>query len=69
MNENENIHLYLCSFDKTTDLPGWPRENWMTAIHPFLNDKAQIAFKALPIYCSKDLERLKQAILKSFNSP
>jgi hypothetical protein len=41
----------------------------MTLIQPFLNYKAKTSFKALPMCCSKEFERLKQAIFKTLNSP
>ena len=54
--KNEDVHLYLCSFEKTTELKGWPRENWVTLIRPFINYKAQTIFKALPMHYAKDFE-------------
>jgi hypothetical protein len=66
MKENEDVHLYLYNFEKTAELNGWPRENWVTKIQPLLNYKAQIAYKALPMHYSKDFERLKQAIFEKF---
>ena len=66
MKENEDVHLKIYNFEKTAELSGIPRENWVTRIQPLLNYKAQIAYKALPMDYSKDFERLKQAIFEKF---
>jgi hypothetical protein len=50
MKENEGVHLYLYSFEETAEFNRWPRENWVTTVQPFLNHKAKIAYKALPMY-------------------
>ena len=67
--ENEDTQLYLYDFEKMAELNGWSRENWVTAIRPFLIYKAQTVSRVLPtqeMHYSRDFERLKQDFFEKF---
>ncbi|XP_015278075.1 PREDICTED: zinc finger protein 90-like [Gekko japonicus] len=63
----DDIEVYLDTFERVAEACQWPREEWVTRLAPALNGSIERITSALGAYNVKDYETLKEAILKTYN--
>ncbi|XP_061459952.1 zinc finger and SCAN domain-containing protein 31-like [Rhineura floridana] len=67
LTQRDDIEAYLATFERVAEACQWPREEWASRLVPALSGKTQEACCSVGVCEGKDYEKLKAAILKSFN--
>ncbi|KAM9112892.1 uncharacterized protein ACDP82_019747 [Pangshura tecta] len=63
----DDIEVYLASFERVAEACHWPRREWVTRLLPFLTGKAQQAISSLNAREARDYGKVKAAILRGCN--
>ena len=67
LNPTDDMENCLSMFERTANTFEWPKENWVVKLAPCLTGKAQAAYAAMSIMESNNYEKVKEAILKSYD--
>ena len=62
----EDVEMYLCTFERTMQREGWPKPKWASLLAPFLSGKAQKASFDLNADQAANYEELKREILSHY---
>ena len=65
--EKDNIDAYILRFERYAHIRGWHKEQWAISLGALLDGKALDVYSRLPLDHANDYERLKKALLTSFN--
>ncbi|XP_065427943.1 uncharacterized protein LOC101936151 [Chrysemys picta bellii] len=63
----DDIEVYLASFERLAEACHWPRREWVTRLLPSLTGKAQQAISSLDARDARDYGKVKAAILRGCN--
>uniref|UniRef100_A0A452H266 SCAN box domain-containing protein n=1 Tax=Gopherus agassizii TaxID=38772 RepID=A0A452H266_9SAUR len=63
----DDIEVYLASFERVAEACHWPRREWVTRLLPSLTGKAQQAISSLDAREARDYGKVKAAILRGCN--
>lgn len=63
---NQDIEVFLTSFERLAELHKWPKEEWPIRIVPQLSGKALEAYSRMALADSKSYDKIKRAILERF---
>ncbi|CAM4671679.1 unnamed protein product [Lepidochelys olivacea] len=63
----DDIEVYLASFERVAEACHWPRREWVTRLLPSLTGKAQQAISSLDARDARDYGKVKAAILRGCN--
>lgn len=64
--ENQDIEVFLTSFERLAELHKWPKEQWPVRLVPQLTGKALEAYSRMAITDSNSYDKIKRAILERF---
>ncbi|XP_067387451.1 zinc finger and SCAN domain-containing protein 21-like isoform X2 [Emydura macquarii macquarii] len=63
----DDIEIYLASFERVAEACQWPRREWVTRLLPSLSGKARQAVSGLDARDARDYGKVKAAILRGCN--
>ena len=66
LDENQDIEVFLTSFERLAELHKWPKEQWPVRLVPQLTGKALEAYSRMAITDSNSYDKIKMAILERF---
>ena len=64
--EEEGVEKYLPHFEKLAQSMGWPRDKWSSLVQSKLVGKARDAYLAMSMGDVSDYDKVKKAVLKSY---
>ena len=64
--ENQDIEVFLTSFERLAELHKWPKEQWPVRLIPQLSGKALEAYSRMAVTESNSYDKIKRAILERF---
>ena len=62
----DDVGKFFVSFEKVAKQLKWPKEQWAIMLQVVLTGKAQVAYSALSADDSSDYEKVKKAVLRSY---